>query len=321
MPVVRKLADWHIPEWVSAGVIVAGVVGLLIYALISLGAPAKDWAKPERFAELEYKIRELIQPVKELGKATAKIDEVVGGTGDETVATPPPAPPARPTVGSMVLDYAQTLGASGLVMFILLFFLLASGDMFLRKTVRVLPRLHDKKAAVEIARQIQQDVSRYLFTVTVINAALGTVVGLALWLVGVPNAPLWGVMVALMNYIPYLGSFVSFGVLLVVGLTSFDTLGRALMPPLIFFGINMIEAYLVTPILVGRRLSMNPVVLFLSLLFWGWIWGVPGALLAVPILVVLKVVCDHVGSLKPLGEFISDENRVSLANGDSKAAA
>ena len=213
--------------------------------------------------------------------------------------------PVRPeyivgTIAGALLSSTQSVLAGAVVMLILLYFLLASGDLFLRKLVRVLPKLSDKKRAIEIARQTERHVSTYLATVTLINMGLGLAVALAMKLVGMPNPVLWGVTAGLLNYIPYLGPIVTAGVLTLVAVLSFDELGRALIVPALYMVINGLEGYLVTPTLLGRRLTLNPVVIFTGLIFWGWLWGIPGALLAVPILATFKIFCDHIPPLAPI---------------------
>jgi predicted PurR-regulated permease PerM len=178
--------------------------------------------------------------------------------------------------------------------------------MFLRKLIKVLPSLSDKKRAVEIARQIETEISAYLATITVINIILGLAVWGIMSMIGLPNALLWGVLAAVTNYIPYLGALVMIGVLAMVGFVTFDSLGQSLMAPGAFVGLNLLESYFLTPMILGRRLTLNPVVIFLGLTFWGWLWGITGAVLAVPIMVVLKIFCDHSETLAPIGEFLGD---------------
>ncbi|HET7237387.1 MAG TPA: AI-2E family transporter, partial [Terrimicrobiaceae bacterium] len=188
---------------------------------------------------------------------------------------------------------------------VLLYFLLASGDMFLRKLVRVLPRLKDQKHVVEIARTIQSDMARYLSTITYINLGLGIATTISMYLLGMPNPVLWGVMVAIFNYVPYVGASTSLLVLTAVAFFTFDEISHIVLVPAVFFSLTVLEGQILTPILTGRRLTLNPVVIFVSMLVWGWLWGVVGALMAVPILMTFKICCDHIESLSAIGEFLS----------------
>jgi predicted PurR-regulated permease PerM len=187
---------------------------------------------------------------------------------------------------------------------ILLYFMLASGDLVLRKTVRVLPRLQDKKRAVDIFRQAERDISTYLVTITLVNITLGAVTAAAMYLLGMPNPVLWGVLAAVLNYVPYLGPLTTFGVIALVSLLTFDQLSEAILPPLVFLGLTSLEGQVLTPLFLGRRLTLNPVAVFLALLIWGWLWGIPGILLAVPLLATFKIFCDNIEPLAPIGEFL-----------------
>jgi predicted PurR-regulated permease PerM len=187
----------------------------------------------------------------------------------------------------------------------LLYLLLASGDLFLQKLVRVMPTLRDKKRAVEISHEIQQNISKYLFSVSMINIGMGLVVSVGLYVMGVPNAAMWGMFVAVLNFVPYFGPIAGAIVLAAGGLLSFDTLGMGLLPPAWYLLLHLLEANLITPVLLGRRFTLNPVAIFVSLIFWTWLWGVPGALLSVPILVSIKVVCDRLPAMSPVSELLS----------------
>jgi predicted PurR-regulated permease PerM len=201
---------------------------------------------------------------------------------------------------------SQTRAAiSGLfIMLLLLYFLLASGRLFLRKLVRVLPRFHHRRSAVKIVRHTEHDLSRYLGTMILVNIGLGVAVGVALYLLGMPNPALWGALAALLNFIPYIGPLVNVAIVGLVAVVSFDSLGEAALPPLAYLALNSIEAGLVTPAVMGWRLRLNPVAIVLAVTFWTWIWGIPGGLLAVPMLTTFKITCDHVEVLAPIGEFL-----------------
>ena len=161
---------------------------------------------------------------------------------------------------------------------VLLYLLLASGDLFLQKLVHVMPTLSDKKRAVEISHEIQQNISNYLFSVSLINIGLGLIVSGGLYFMGVPNAAMWGMLVAVLNFVPYFGPVAGVILLAAVGLLTFDTLWKGLLPPAWYLLLHLLEANLITPVLLGRRFTLNPVVIFVSLIFWTWLWGVPGSL-------------------------------------------
>jgi predicted PurR-regulated permease PerM len=170
--------------------------------------------------------------------------------------------------------------------------------------VTVLPTEKVQNEALSIAEEVESTITTYLSTVTVINVCLGISVGFSLYLLGVPNPILWGALAAFLNFIPYLGPATGILILLALGLVSFDTAGQAILPPLFYISLHSIEANFITPMVLGRRLILNPVVIFISIMFWTWMWGVPGALLAVPMLMMLKALCDHIQPLKSLGEFL-----------------
>lgn len=304
-PVVRGLARVHVPRAVGAGLVILALLGIVALGIERLSGPAAEWLDktPEGMERIEARIRGLRGPVEQVQEAAEKVEEEVdrlSGDGGETQEVKV----QTGTLTSALLSRTQAFLGAAIIILILLYFLLASGDFFLRKLVRVLPRLEDKRRAVEIARQTELHVSTYLSTVTLINVALGAVVALAMWAVGMPNPALWGVLAGLLNFVPYLGAFVTAGVILIVSLLTFESLGRAFVPPLLYLAINLAEGSLVTPTVLGRRLTLNPVVVFVGLVFWGWLWGIPGALLAVPLLAALKIVCDHVEPLSPIGEFL-----------------
>jgi predicted PurR-regulated permease PerM len=199
--------------------------------------------------------------------------------------------------GTLLAGIGETL--------VLLYLLLASGDLFLHKLVHVMPTLREKKRAVEISHEIQQNISNYLFSVSLINICLGIAVSGGLYFLGVPNAAMWGMLVAILNFVPYFGPVVGVMLLAAVGLLTFDTLWQGILPSVWYLLLHLLEANLITPILLGRRFTLNPVVVFVSLIFWTWLWGVPGALLSVPILASVKVVCDRVPSMSHVSELLT----------------
>jgi predicted PurR-regulated permease PerM len=305
-PLMRGLKKLRIPSGLGAAVLVFGLLGLIGVGVVELADPALEWMEqaPRSFRKVERKLREFKKPVQTMSRATEQVEKMTQVTGGGKSAT---VTVQTETLGEKLFSRATDFVANGLIMFILLYFLLASGDMFLRKLIRVMPSLADKKRAVEIARQIETEISAYLSMITLINVLLGLAVWGLMSLIGVPNPLLWGVLATFTNYIPYLGAIVMIGVLAMVGFITFDDIGRALLAPGAFIGLNILESYILTPLILGRRLTLNPVVIFLGLTFWGWLWGITGAVLAVPIMVVLKIFCDHSETLASVGEFMGGE--------------
>lgn len=305
-PLVRGLTRLHIPQSLGAALVILALLALVALGIERLSGPAAEWIQktPAGVERIERRIRGLRRPVEQVQEAAQKVEEEVERLGGDGGPRTQEVKVQGVTWTGAILSRTQAFLGAAVVTLILLYFLLASGDFFLRKLVRVLPRLQDKRRAVEIARQTELHISTYLSTVTLINVVLGLAVGLAMWAVGMPNPALWGVVAGLMNYIPYLGPIVTLAVITIASILTFEDLGRALIAPLVYFALNFTEGYFITPTIMGRRLTLNPVVVFVGLVFWGWLWGIPGALIAVPLLAMFKILCDHIEPLTPIGEFL-----------------
>jgi predicted PurR-regulated permease PerM len=304
-PLVSGLARLHLPTPLGAALVLLAILAVVGYGAYWLSGPAAGWIEqiPQSLERLETKVQTMQPSVAEISQATQQVEVLAKGG-------PEPGTPVveiqRPPLIGTILNQTLEAGAAIIVTIILLYFLLASGNLFLQKLVRVLPRFQDKRTAVTIVHQVEKDVSLYLLTVTMTNACLGVAVGMAMYGLGMPNPVLWGVMVGCFNFIPYLGDIASTIVLTLVASLTFDQLGRILLVPAVFFALTSLEGMIVTPLVVGNRLSLNPVAIFIWLLLWGWLWGIPGTLLAVPLLAVIKIICDHIAPLAPIGEFLGD---------------
>lgn len=302
-PLLRRLKHLKIPEPLGAAILLALLVAVLGYGVSRLAEPASDWSAklPDAFRAAEYKLQAFKQPMQEVTKATELFSKATALDGAKKVQQVEVKNDVWPMkffsmTGELLIGVATTL--------ILLYFLLSSGDLFLQKLVKALPHRPDKRRAVEIVRQIEAQLSRYLFTVTCINLGLGTLVGMAMYLLGMPNPILWGAMAALLTFIPYLGHMVGIIVIMLVAALTFDELGHMFLVGGVYGALAFVEGWFATPMILGRRLEINPVVLIIGLVLWGWIWGIGGALLAVPLLVTFKIVCEHVKPLEPIGEFL-----------------
>ena len=305
-PAVRALRRARIPQPLGALIVMVIVLASLGAVVDRLIEPASSWlAKaPQSLGQIERKTRSLKNFVGEVRRITDRISTLTRGSVDARVQE---VVVEKGSWSGVLLGQTQYLLVGSFSTLILLYFLLASGDEFLRKLVRVLPSLRDKVRAVEVTREIQSEIGRYFATVGCINLALGAVTILAMWFLGMPNPLLWGVLVAILNFIPYVGPTLSLITLSLAALLSFDTLGQALLVPLVFVCLTLLEGQFLQPIVVGRRLALNPVVIFISFLLWGWLWGIAGMLIAVPLLVTLKICCDHLEPLAPIAEFLGRE--------------
>lgn len=300
-PIVRLLGRLGLPRALASGAVVVAAVALVTAILVRLSAPAAEWFArlPEAMTRLRYTFSEVVgalQNMKEFTEDMARLSP--GQGGGETVMQ-------GPDLTQIFLTNTGQLLAMIVITVVLLFFLLANGYLFLLKTVHMLPTFGEKKRAVEIGRDLQAEVSRYLLTITAINIGLGCATAAAMAALGLPDPLLWGVMAATLNFIPYVGAILTGSAILLAAMLTFSTPLAALYPPLAFAGLTALEGNLVTPALVGRRLTLNPVIVFTCLLFWGWLWGAAGLLLAVPLLVVFKILCDHIQPLHVMGEYLS----------------
>jgi predicted PurR-regulated permease PerM len=308
-PLIRWLSYCRISPALSAA-LVLGLLGCgVAIGFFQLGRPALMWinAAPEHMTDLRQRVQKLLPPGARFSEAAAALNNL-GATEEEKKAEQKKAPTVqvKDNHGSAsVISWTENFLVGAGETLVLLYLLLASGDLFLQKLVHVMPTLHDKKSAVEISHEIQQNISNYLFSVSLINIGLGLVVSGGLLFMGVPNAAMWGIFVAVLNFVPYFGPVAGVIVLAAVGLLTFDTLWQGLLPPAWYLLLHLLEANLITPILLGRRFTLNPVVIFVSLIFWTWLWGVPGALLSVPILVSIKVICDRVPAMSSVSELLS----------------
>lgn len=306
-PLIRRMRKFHVRPPLGAAIVLVLLVSGLGWGAYELGAPAQRWAAiaPQSFARAQEKLRGIIRPMQQVSKNVEQAASSVGGAEakpKEVVVQ------TGPSLTSRLFGTTQRIVAGVLEILILLYFLLAGGDLFLQKLIKVLPNVDDKVKAVGIARATEATVSAYLTTTLLVNLVEGATVAGVLWLIGMPNAVLWGVIVFFLEFVPYLGAATATVVLTVAGLISFSGLGHALLVPGSFLAINLLQANFVTPLVLGHRLTLNPVAIFTGLAFFYWIWGVPGAFLAVPLLATFKIFCDNIDSLAAIGEFLGQRD-------------
>jgi len=306
-PIVRRLRRLGIPLAVSSLMVIAVGAGGLAFGVYELSGPAQEWlaSLPTGLDEVQERLRDVARPIGEVSDAAhALVDGVEKAVAPTSAAVPVSVQGGSPAI-SNIFSGAQSIAAVALATLALLFFLLISDEAFLGKIVGALPRFADKKLAVKTVHAIEENISRYLITLTVINLVLGLAIGTSLWAMGMPNPALWGVMAAVLNFIPYLGPLVGAIVVAAAALLTFDGIGHVLIPPLVYLAWNALEGMVITPLVLGRALLLSPVLVFVWFLAWSWLWGIPGALLAVPLLAATKIVADSVPSLQPLGRLLA----------------
>jgi predicted PurR-regulated permease PerM len=301
-PIVRGLAQIKIPLPVSAALLLIGFFGLIGYGISVLATPTAEWLQkaPAGFAELQRKLLPVKKSVAQVTQATGEIEKLASANA-EIRAVEVKRHPITETLFMRTPEFV----ASAVLSLILLYFLLVYDQAFIAKLVKLLPTLSDKKTAVGIAHDIEEQISRYLFTVTAINVCLGVAVGTAVGLLGLRNPVMWGVMVAVLNFVPYLGALTGIICMTIGAALSFDSLGYAFVFPAVYLSFGVLEGSFITPWIMGRSLTLNPVIILLSLTFWGWMWGIVGIILAVPILAAFKILCAHIKPMEPLAEFLS----------------
>ena len=320
-PLVNRLQAWRIPRALGAALLLIGIVGGAGSVAYTLSDEAILMI--EAMPSAARKLRQSLRSDKSV--AGSNVDKVQRAAVQlETLANEPPAPPKKgaPAVMRVQIEtpkseaqsylWIGTLGFAGMVgqatiVLFLAYFLLASGDAFRRKLVKITgPSLSKKKITLLVLGDISSQIQRYLLVQAFTSLVVGVVTWLALAYLGLENAALWGIAAGLFNSIPYLGPVVVTSATALVAFTQFGTLQMAMLVGGITLLITTLEGFLLTPWLTGRASRMSAVVVFVGVLFWGWLWGVWGLLLGMPILMMVKAVCDRVEDLKPIGELLGD---------------
>ncbi|MGE7137618.1 AI-2E family transporter [Luteibacter sp. NPDC031894] len=285
-PIVASAARVRIPRWLAAVTVMILLGTGLVSAVATLSTPALNWfhEAPTAMRAFAPKIKPMTQQIEAASRATQTL---VGGS---VARNAPQATNSFAFSAWDVVASAPKVLASILTVALLVFFFLVYGDEILRRAVEISPTFSYKRHTVSIVRSIQEEVSSYLLLTAAINVTLGLVTAGMLYLYDVPDPLLWGSVATVANFIPYVGAITTTTILAVVGALHFQELGPALLPAATFAGITAIEGNMITPMLQGRRSRLSPVAILLWLLIWGWLWGIPGALLAVPMLTCVKLI-------------------------------
>ena len=299
-PGVRALNRIKIRPPIGAALLLIAAVAAAGYGNSYLATPAAGWLEkaPYGVQQLKEKLLPLRKPIEQVAQASGEIDKLTSPEqakpGTQTVQVKPAS------VADSFYTRTPEMLISAAMLLILLYFLLVYDAIFLGKVLKLMPRLEDKKRAVSIANEIEAHISKYLLTITLINIGLGIAVGTAVGLLGLRNAIMWGALVAVLNFVPYIGALTGIICMTIGAVLSFDSLGYAMVFPAVYFALTTIEGSFVTPWVMGKSLTLNPVIILLSLTFWGFMWGIAGVILALPILATFKIFCAHIEEMEPI---------------------
>ncbi|MEO7200158.1 MAG: AI-2E family transporter, partial [Dokdonella sp.] len=249
-PVMRVFERIRVPRVFASLVVVVLLLGLLGGLGELLGGPAASWAKrlPQTLPRLEQRLRVISQPMDKVNAMVAHAQKVVStDNSNHRAAASEAAPAPGPSISSVILANMQEFAAGFLTMFLMLFFLLNSGDTFLRRLVEIMPSFRDKRQVIDIAWQVESDISSYLVTISTMNLLVGVATGLAMWWLGLPNPLLWGAIAFLLNYVPILGPLTGVVMFLALGLLSLNPLWKAFMPMVVYGALHLVEGETITP--------------------------------------------------------------------------
>jgi predicted PurR-regulated permease PerM len=305
-PAVRTLNQWRIPRALASLVVLLAAIGIGVLLLSVLISPAREWAThtPQAIDQISRHLHELWRPIANASKATEQIANLTQMTPDtQTVHF---VENSSSGTLSQLLTATPSVFMSIITSLLLVFVFLVHGDAVLRKLVELAPHWHAKREVVIATRDAQRELSAYMLTISVINAGLGLATAAALWCMGIPDPLLWGGIAALFNFAPYIGPLLTVVALTLAGMSQAHVLLFGFAAPAAFLLLHLMESLILTPILAGRRLALDPIMIFLSLMLLGWMWGVPGLLIAVPLLTCVNIVVSRIPEWSVLAKLLGE---------------
>jgi predicted PurR-regulated permease PerM len=313
---VEALHDRHVPRSLSAALIMAAILGIMVALVNFMSEPAQKWfaAAPHTVRLIERKIRPFEQIMARIGELRNSAGNIGSGPPPAQAAAPAPPPAAAPqeSAPAMLFDSARSVVLSSVTIVILTLFLLSGGPPMLARMTAAFASDLKSAHTLAVIENVRSEVGRFYVTTALINVGLGIATSLAMMACGMPNPFLWGTMAFILNFIPYAGPTVTLLVLTVVAIISFDGLGHAAAVAGCYLALATVEGQFVQPLLVGRRLQLNPMLVFLALWFGGLFWGIAGIILATPTLAALKVVATHSAGGQQLLDFLSPHHDIDL---------
>ena len=309
-PVVRALEGLHLPTWLGAAVVVLSVLFLMIAGSWALSGPIGNFVD-----RAPTSIRKAREKIKAMGSPFQRMSDAASGTTAATAPpsapsmapqSPPAAQPAVPGLFATLLGTGSAVIAGILEVLVLLYLLLAAGNLLFRKLVNVVPGPNDKRTMKDVLHDTESIVGGYLIVTALINLGQAAAVGVAMWAIGMPEPWMWALLTFVLEFIPYLGGATNVGLLLITAFTTFSSTGKILLPAILYLVITTLQNNVVSPYAYGGRLKLNPIAVMICVMFWWFIWGIPGVFLSIPIAATLKVLGDEVPRLAPLAELLGE---------------
>ncbi len=297
-PIIRMLRRVHVPRFLAALLVVAGGLSAAIALGTQLVEPASDWIRevPKELRQLTPKLRQMAKPMQDANLAAQNIARAAGGETAKRVEV------VRTQVDDpyKALTTTPRMLASVLAVVLLTLFFMVYGENLQRNAIALLPGRQQKKFTVELMQSIEHEISRYVLTISIINVLMGLLFAGILFALEMPlpEALMWGTVVAVLNFAPYVGPLIGMGLMLLMGFVTFKDPWMSVLPALIYLVLHTLEGQFITPIVLGRRMALSPLILILALMVFGWLWGIAGLLLAVPLLVCVKLVLARVEGLE-----------------------
>ncbi len=293
-PLIEKLKRLKIPEVIGAGILVLSLLLIAGIGSYQLSGPAAKWLDrgPYLLEKVKFNLREIRQVIAQARSAMKNLDEITNpGNKNQTVVAA-----KKSSLAEQIFAHFQSFSSTVLIILVLLYFMLAYGGRILRRL---------SSGSLAFVSQMQDEISSYMLTITLINFCLGLLTALMLLGFGFPNPFFWGAVAGFLNFVPYAGAATSLALLTLISILAFNTWTHVLGPPLTFLLLTTLEGQFVTPSILGKRLTVNPLMVLIFILFWGWVWGIFGALMGVPLLVVFMVAARKIPPLQPIGRLLS----------------
>jgi predicted PurR-regulated permease PerM len=320
-PALRQMRRLKLPDAASALILYAGVTALLLGAVTLLAGQAQGWLEqaPQTIERVRAMLPTKSGPLQNLEETTAAVEGLSrSGQEEEPVAVKVKSQDMAYTI----LGVSGHIAGAAVIVIVLGFFLLAFSDSLIRQAVSVQNSFGDRRNVVQLLLEVEGGISRYLGTITLINVGLGAATGVALWMLGIPNPVLWGALATVANFVPHVGAMACMIVLFFVGAVTHQSLGYGLIVALAFMCITAAESYFITPLILSRSLQLSPLAVILAILFWGWLWGIGGGLMAAPLLTILKIVCDQFPGLSAVSTFVAGGvEETKVGHGESSSTA